>query len=233
MRHVSWYPLAAVAPHGYRRHLTCCSPTRLRSAFTLIELLVVVAIIAVLAAILFPVFSKAIERAKRVQCLNNLHQVGTALLVYTDDNDGRFPWAYCDNSVFLNPTRRSLKTCMQSYTGATTVWECPSDRGEVFMQDGSGLRHWPRPVYTLVGTSYDWPGIDNMNWRAYAGLPLNAVKRPPETPMVFEVRPWHGGYLPNQFVARNTGRYNVLYCDGHVTVALRDEWYWGVGMAFK
>jgi prepilin-type N-terminal cleavage/methylation domain-containing protein/prepilin-type processing-associated H-X9-DG protein len=70
-----------------------CRPraARLRAAFTLIELLVVVAIIAVLAAILFPVFAKAREKARQVSCASNMRQIGTALTMYLQDYDGRFP----------------------------------------------------------------------------------------------------------------------------------------------
>lgn len=56
-------------------------------AFTLIELLVVIAIIAILAAILFPVFASAKEAAKRTACLSNERQIGTAELLYANDND--------------------------------------------------------------------------------------------------------------------------------------------------
>lgn len=64
----------------------------MRAGFTLIEILVVLAIIAVLAALLLPVFSSAKASAKQSVCLTQLRQIGVATLMYTSDNDGAFPF---------------------------------------------------------------------------------------------------------------------------------------------
>ena len=62
-----------------------------RKGFTLIELLIVIAIIGVLMALLMPTLRRARAQAHLVTCQNNLRQVGAALLLYEDDNDGMFP----------------------------------------------------------------------------------------------------------------------------------------------
>lgn len=67
--------------------------SRARSAggFTLVELLVVIAIIVVLASFLLPALRNARERARQAACLNNLRQVGMALIIYAQDNNNWLP----------------------------------------------------------------------------------------------------------------------------------------------
>ncbi|MBQ0105713.1 MAG: DUF1559 domain-containing protein [Armatimonadetes bacterium] len=68
--------------------------SEIKKGFTLIELLVVIANIAILAAILFPVFAQAREKARSSSCLSNVKQMGTALQLYVDDYDETLPMPY-------------------------------------------------------------------------------------------------------------------------------------------
>ncbi len=89
-----------------------------RSAFTLIELLIVIAIIMILAAILFPVFARARENARQTSCLGNLRQIGIAIRAYEQDweelpphvigDDGRgYLWPYAQTvKIFICPSIR-------------------------------------------------------------------------------------------------------------------------------
>jgi prepilin-type processing-associated H-X9-DG protein len=62
-----------------------------QSAFTLVALLVIVAVLAILAAMLLPALAGAHDRARRIQCVNNLKQCGLAFRIWEGDNGDKLP----------------------------------------------------------------------------------------------------------------------------------------------
>ena len=100
------------------------------SGFTLIELLIVIAIIALLAAILFPVFARAREQARKASCASNLRQVGMGILQYAQDNDECFPPGTQENVDANSATRRGIGWAGQvfPYVKSAAVFACPNDR---------------------------------------------------------------------------------------------------------
>ena len=67
--------------------------SRWAGAFTLVELLCVIAIIGILAALILPAVNQSQARVKRIECENNLHQLGIAFQVFLHDHNDKFPMA--------------------------------------------------------------------------------------------------------------------------------------------
>ena len=95
---------------------------RTQPGFTLIELLIVIAIIAILAAILMPVFATAREKARQSSCASNLKQLGLAITQYEQDYDEATP-----NGNARANTNKGWGGQIYPYVKSVRLYVCPSD----------------------------------------------------------------------------------------------------------
>ena len=163
-------------------------------AFTLIELLVVIAIIAILAAMLLPVLSRAKERGRTAACLSNLYQLGIALQIYVDENHNRLPVMY-DRSTNSAATNQlpSVNIVLAGQLGSTNVLRCPSDNQKLF---------------ELTGSSYAWNVLLNGQDANHPNL-LGLTDSPAKVVVFFDKDVFHIANGPKHAI-------NFLYADQHI-----------------
>ncbi len=167
------------------------------SGFTLIELLLVIAIVALLASLLYPSLEKARVQSQSVVCANNLSQIGVAVLLKLQDNNNRFPMIENDPD---NPTYApedqavSLAEALKPYGVAEKGLRCPADvrKDNYYGKRGSSYWWWPflddevqisPKIYTQQGT---------------LEAPVTLVP------------------ICSDYESVHRGKKNVLYGDGHV-----------------
>ena len=201
-------------------------PPLTKRGFTLIELLVVIAIIAILAAILFPVFAQAREKARQAACFSNLKQIGTALMLYVDDNsETYFPLAY--TAVIGGQPRRIAQWDMLfPYVKNSGVWSCPSE------PQATDWQRWvdepPARGGCLGGSMGAWSGylryFSYISNRSVFARAMSELPRTTDTSVLFDGHLTCRGNPPAlgpTLIARpgSAPRHqegiNVTYADGH------------------
>ncbi|MFO7945408.1 MAG: DUF1559 domain-containing protein, partial [Armatimonadota bacterium] len=205
----------------------------------------VIAIIAILAAILFPVFARAREKARQSSCLSNTKQIGLALMMYIQDFDETFPGFRWDMDGDGSSKRcHGWYDSLKPYTKNEQIFICPSGKYEA-TYCRSGLPNAEGFFGRVMPCSYgvaqnssafvSGTGGRHSPWNYTPPGPiLAAIDAPSETIAMFESTSDYmgrvefigfnedGSVIPmdergrvGRIHYRHNGQMNILYCDGH------------------
>ena len=212
---------------------------RYDGGFTLVELLVVIAVIALLAAIVLPVFAAACARARETACLSNMRQEGLAFSMYVQDYDGLYPYgvdpADRDTSRIWNafpafkaeiPTLPWVHVLLQPYVKSREIFHCPSDQG-IVIEDFTGLELNCLPTcYQKYATSYLY-----RTEVAVRRMSEASFQTPAQVNLYMDGSGiWHGAGPGDREIgvanwskanpALFQRRFNTVHCDGHAKCLL-------------
>lgn len=195
-----------------------------RHAFTLIELLIVMAIVALIAALLFPVLASVREQGRKSACASNLHQLYLAFALYAEDHDRYLPpydvrvsGADWDSNMQAHPVRdesAQLVACLQPYTHSTDIWFCPSDPYAHTGSTMGSVRHqflsyfYAAPFHSYYRTTPRT--LDETIYRTHA--PIHTFEPSDLTLLTDSSRP---PLYRTPFYSHN-GQFNTVYMDGHI-----------------
>lgn len=187
----------------------------------------VIGIIAILAALLFPVFAQARNKAQAAQCQSNLKQIGLAVAMYASDYDDRFPWGidaadyYCPQIWSGYPQYQAWISSMyfvdlvlNPYIKNRELWHCSMDSGFDELED-AGIALNGRPTaFQAFGNSYHF-----RTELAFSQIGSANMENSTAVNVFFDAwGGWHGTAV------RGRERWNMLFADGHVKTVDRNAY---------
>jgi prepilin-type N-terminal cleavage/methylation domain-containing protein/prepilin-type processing-associated H-X9-DG protein len=186
-------------------------------AFTLIELLIVMAIISLLAALLFPVFAKARDKARQTACTNNLKQIYLGYRMYAQDYDSQFPAEVLGNSqTRAVDDPQSAPALLFPYTKNNQIWVCPN--GYPGLQEAGNTYMVAFNASTLIN-----PDIASED---FLFVWDNYLYKKPTAEGVTGAPPTADRHPSKQYWCSHASKtnYNRLYLDGHVKLHSDKSW---------